>query len=67
MTTNQLRDAIKKWTVANGRGPTYNELLVALATMLNRQVDSADADELLDTAISAGVIGKDANGRYVAL
>ena len=35
--------------------------------MLNRQVDSADADELLDTAISAGVIGKDANGRYVAL
>jgi len=67
MTTNDLKDAIRKWTTDNGRGPTHNELLVAVATMLNRQVDSADVDELLDTAISAGVIGKDANGRYVVL
>ena len=67
MTTNQLRDAIKKWTVANGRGPTQNELPIVLSNMLRQQVDSADVDELLDMAISARVIGKDANGGYVVL
>ena len=67
MTTSQLIGAIRKWTAANGRSPTRDELLVALATMLNQQVDSADVDELLDRAISARVIGKDADGGYVVL
>ena len=67
MTTDDVKEAIRRWTAANSRSPTRDELLVALATMVNQQVDSADVDELLDISISAGDIGKDANGGYVVL
>lgn len=67
MTTNDLIDAIRIWATANGRRPIHDELLIALSNMLNQQVDSADVDEILDTAISAGVIGKDSNGGYLVL
>ena len=67
MTTDNVKEAIRKWTLANGRNPTYDELLATLATMLKQQVDSADVDESLDRAISARDIGKDSDGRYVVL
>ena len=67
MTTDDVKEAIRKWTAANGRRPTYDELLAALATMLKQEVDSAEVDELLDRAMPARVIGKDADGGYVVL
>ena len=57
MTTSQLIDAIKKWTAANGCGPTFNDL---------HQVLGVGDDELMDEIEKAGranMSGQDDSGR----
>ena len=61
MTTSQLIDAIKKWTAANGRGPTFNDL--------HRMLGIGD-DTLMDEiekARQANMIDRDANGHYFVI
>ena len=58
MTTSQLTDAIRKWTAANGRGPTFEEL-----HSLFGGSDDTLRDEL-DKARQANMIGENADGTY---
>ena len=61
MTTSQLIDVIKKWTAANGRGPTFNDL---------HGMFGGDADTLeeeLDKARQANMIGQDDGGRFFVI
>ena len=57
MTTDDLIRTIKKFTVANGRGPnSVSELQMALASSIGVSVDEFDVREQLEVAISGGLV-----------
>ena len=61
MTTDELKDAIRKWTAANGRGPTFNDLHGSFGGS-----DDTLADEL-NKARQANIIGQDDSGRFFVI
>lgn len=68
MTTDDLIRTIKKFTEANGRGPSSNaELQMALANELNTPIADVDLMDELEKAVSAGFIGHDDKGCLVVL
>ena len=58
MTPSQLIDAIREWTAANGRGPTFEELHAFFGGS-----DDTLRDEL-ENARQANMIGQNADGTY---
>ena len=68
MTTNDLTRVIKKFAIANGRGPnSIEELQEAMVSELNTSVSDVDVREELEKAIQVGIVGRDADGCLVAL
>lgn len=68
MTTDDLIRTIKKFTENNGRGPnSVSELQMALANELNTAIEDADLMDELEKAVSAGFVGRDAQGCFVVL
>lgn len=68
MTTDDLTRTIKKFSVANGRGPkSLQELHEALVAELNKPISDADVREELGKAVDGGYIGKDNAGNFVVL
>ncbi len=68
MTTDDLIRTIKKFTVANGRGPnSVSELQMALANELNTAIADADLMDELEKVVSAGFVGRDGQGCFVVL
>lgn len=65
MTTDDLIRTIKKFTEANGRGPnSVSELQMALVSSLGVSVDEFDVRELLEVAISTGLVHVNAQGCF---
>ena len=68
MTTDDLTRTIKKFTVANGRGPnSVSEFQMALSNELNAAIADVDFMDELEKAVSAGFIGRDDQGCFVVL
>ena len=67
MTTDDLTGAIRKFTSANGHGPSFEELRDILVYELNSAVSEDDLTEELGNAILGGFIMKDDNGNFVVL
>ena len=58
MTTSQLINTIRKWTAANDRGPTFEELHGLLGG------DDDTLRDELEKAQQANMIGQNADGTY---
>ena len=65
MTTDDLTRAIKGFSAKRGRGPnSTQELHEALVSELGTAVSEADMMDILEIAVTAGLVGKDGKGNF---
>ena len=64
MTTSDVEEAIRKFRIANNHGPTFEELLVAVASLTNCLADEADLQDELNKLQAVGQV-RQVKGRFM--